>query len=98
MVFYIYSDINHSKGSHSCESRNPEKHWIPGRARNDKPYKTFVVMYKMIAPSFLIFSIPGKKKYFLSLTHLKGYPVIGHGTRKPFAIVETSFYGEKDNG
>jgi len=39
MVFYLssmHSDINHSKGRHSCESRNPEKHWIPGQARNDK--------------------------------------------------------------
>jgi hypothetical protein len=43
---FIHSDINHSKGRHSCESRNPEKHWIPGRARNDKPYKTYVVMYR----------------------------------------------------
>ena len=41
----IHSDINHSRRRHSCESRNPEKHWIPGRARNDKPYKTYVVMY-----------------------------------------------------
>jgi hypothetical protein len=46
MVFYIYSDINHSKGSHSCESRNPEKHWIPGQARNDKLSETYDVMYR----------------------------------------------------
>ena len=42
----MHSDINHIKGRHSCESRNPEKHWIPGQARNDKLYKTYVVMYK----------------------------------------------------
>ena len=40
--------INHSKGRHSYESRNPEKHWIPGQAQNDKTYKTYVVMYKML--------------------------------------------------
>jgi len=30
-----------------CEGREPllKKHWIPGQARNDKPYKTYVVMY-----------------------------------------------------
>ncbi|NWG04941.1 MAG: hypothetical protein HXY44_18975 [Syntrophaceae bacterium] len=48
-----YSDLNHSKGRHSCESRNPGKHWIPPcqargglrQARNDKLHKTYVVMY-----------------------------------------------------
>jgi len=44
----IHSDINHGNGRHSCESRNPEKHWIPGQARNDKLYKTYVVMYSSI--------------------------------------------------
>ncbi len=44
----IYSDLNHSKGRHSCESRNPGKHWIPGQARNDKLHKTSVVMYGII--------------------------------------------------
>ena len=34
-----------------CEGREPlfKKHWIPGRARNDKPYKTYVVMYNYYA-------------------------------------------------
>jgi hypothetical protein len=41
---FIHSDIIHSKSRHSCESRNPEKHLIPGQARNDKPYKTYAVM------------------------------------------------------
>ena len=26
-------------------SRNQEKNWIPGQARNDKVHKTYVVMY-----------------------------------------------------
>ena len=38
----IRNDINHGKGRHSCESRNPGKHWIPGQARNDKPHKTYL--------------------------------------------------------
>jgi hypothetical protein len=46
---FIHSDINHSKGCHSCESRNPEKHWIPGQARNDRLQKTYVVMYSNIS-------------------------------------------------
>jgi hypothetical protein len=41
----IYSVINHNKARHSCECRNPGKHWIPGQARNDKPVKIYVVMY-----------------------------------------------------
>jgi PilX N-terminal len=41
----IHSDINRSEGRHFCESRNPEKHWIPGQARNDKPLNTYVVIY-----------------------------------------------------
>ena len=28
-----------------CEGGNPGKDWIPGQARNDKSYKTFVFMY-----------------------------------------------------
>jgi len=36
-LYFMHGDINRSKGSHSCESRNPEKRWIPGQARNDKP-------------------------------------------------------------
>ena len=49
----IHSDINHSERRHSCpvskcgvnSSRNPERHQIPGQARNDKPYETYVNMY-----------------------------------------------------
>ena len=41
----IHSDINHVKSRHSWESRNPGKNWIPGQARNDKPLRTYVVMY-----------------------------------------------------
>ena len=41
----IYSFINHNRERHSRESGNPEKHWIPGQARNDKVHKTYVVMY-----------------------------------------------------
>jgi len=52
-VFDIYSDINHREGHHSCECRNPGKYWIPpyqvrgrlSQARNDRPHKTYVVMY-----------------------------------------------------
>jgi hypothetical protein len=50
----IRSDINRSKGHHSRESGNPEKHWIPpyqvrgrlSQARNDKLYKSYAVTYK----------------------------------------------------
>jgi prepilin-type N-terminal cleavage/methylation domain-containing protein len=40
----IHNDISRSKGRHSRKSGNPEKNWIPGRARNDKPHKTYVIM------------------------------------------------------
>jgi hypothetical protein len=51
----IHSDINRSKGRHSRESGNPEKHWIPpyqvrgrlSQARNDKLYKSYAVTYKI---------------------------------------------------
>jgi len=36
IVNSIYSIINRITIRHSCESRNPEKYWIPGQARNDK--------------------------------------------------------------
>jgi len=42
---FIHSVINHNRVCHSRESGNPGKYWIPGQARNDKPYKTYVVMY-----------------------------------------------------
>jgi len=41
----IQRDINHRKGGHSCESRNPGKNWIPGQARNDKAKRTAGVMH-----------------------------------------------------
>jgi hypothetical protein len=44
----IHSVINRIMIRHSCESRNPGKHWIPGQARNDKKGKTYVVLYKII--------------------------------------------------
>ena len=55
MIIAKHSDINHSKGRHSRESRNPEKHWIPpyqvrgrlSQARNDKLHKIYVVMYRL---------------------------------------------------
>ena len=47
----IYSDINQSKGRHSRESGNPEMHWIPGQARNDKLHKIYVVMYNRAIPN-----------------------------------------------
>ena len=39
------SGTNHARACHSRESGNPEKHWIPDQVRNDKPNKTYVVMY-----------------------------------------------------
>jgi hypothetical protein len=42
----IHNVINHNKKRHSCESRNPEKHWIPGQAWDDNLEKIYVVMYK----------------------------------------------------
>ena len=69
-VFFLYApkrsirnDINHGKGRHSCESRNPGKHWIPGQARNDKPVKIYVVMYKPSIPTFH----PSMSFYFLNV-------------------------------
>jgi len=49
----IHSDINRIKDPSFLprikyginSSRNPEKDWIPGQARNDKLLKIFVVMY-----------------------------------------------------
>ena len=45
MVTVIHSVINRNNVRHSRESGNPEKHWIPGQARNDKLHKTYVAMY-----------------------------------------------------
>jgi hypothetical protein len=44
----MYSDINPDKGRHSRESGNPERHWIPGQARNDRLRRTYVVMYSSV--------------------------------------------------
>jgi hypothetical protein len=41
----LHNDISHNDGRHSRESGNPEKHWIPGQARNDKLDKTYITMY-----------------------------------------------------
>jgi len=49
----INRDINSGRESHSCESRNPGKYWIPpyrvrgklGQARNDNPRRTSIVKY-----------------------------------------------------
>jgi hypothetical protein len=43
----IYSVISHNNGCHSRESGNPDKHWIPAQARNDKLHKTYVAMYNV---------------------------------------------------
>jgi cytochrome c biogenesis protein CcmG/thiol:disulfide interchange protein DsbE len=42
----IHNVINDNKARHSRESGNPERHWIPGQARNDKLNKTYVVTYR----------------------------------------------------
>ena len=55
----IHSVINPNKACHSCESRNPGKHWIPGQARNDKLSKTFVVVYRILLV-ISIFLLPTK--------------------------------------
>jgi hypothetical protein len=46
LYLFTHSEINQKKGSHSCESRNPGRHWIPGQARNDRLLKTYVGMYR----------------------------------------------------
>jgi hypothetical protein len=51
----IFNDINHSKGRHSSESRNPGKHWIPGQVRNDKIDRTYVAMYRIILSEGIAF-------------------------------------------
>ena len=43
----IDADINTNGARHCHESRNPERHWIPGQARNDKQQKIYVVVYKI---------------------------------------------------
>jgi len=46
---HLHSVINHSRPRHSCESRNPEKTWIPGQARNDKLHKKCVVYVYIVS-------------------------------------------------
>lgn len=41
----MYTDVYHNRPRHSRESGNPEEHWIPGQARNDKPAKIYIAMY-----------------------------------------------------
>jgi hypothetical protein len=45
----MYNDINRGKGRHSRENGpakgGTERYWIPGQARNDKPERTYIVMY-----------------------------------------------------
>jgi hypothetical protein len=43
----IHRDINSGREGHSCESRNPEKYWIPGQARNDNAHRTYIVTYDL---------------------------------------------------
>jgi hypothetical protein len=45
----IHDDINRNRARHSRESGNPERHWIPGQARNDKRQKIYVVVYRIQA-------------------------------------------------
>jgi hypothetical protein len=40
---YYTSRHKSCEARHSHESRNPEKHWIPGQVRNDNPTKTHAV-------------------------------------------------------
>jgi len=75
---FIHSNINHSKGCHSCESRNPEKHLIPpyqvrgklSQARNDKLNESYVVMYnRELKPQPLgcvIFGVCKKRRLTIS--------------------------------
>ena len=42
----VERQVNTNRARHSCESRNPEKSWIPGQARNDKTHRTYPVIHK----------------------------------------------------
>ena len=53
----IHSDINRIKGRHSRESGNPEKHWIPGQARNDKLHNTYMVIYRNQSGAALVIAL-----------------------------------------
>jgi hypothetical protein len=48
-VPFIHSDLNPHRIRHSRESGNPEKNWIPGQARNDKPDRNYVAMYSFLS-------------------------------------------------
>jgi len=57
-ALYSHTDTGHAESRHSCESRNPGKHWIPpyqvrgrlSQARNDKLHRTYVVTYENLLP------------------------------------------------
>ena len=57
----IHNEINPDEGRHSCESRNPEKHWIPGQAPNDKKEKTYTVVYSKQPIYAFYYSLSGIK-------------------------------------
>ena len=65
----IHRDISSGRERHSCESRNPEKYWIPpyqvrgrpSQARNDNPHRTYIVTYDFhwhLNPIFHYSNIP----------------------------------------
>jgi hypothetical protein len=53
----IHTDINRIKGRHSRESGNPEKHWIPGQARNDKLHNTYIAIYRNQSGAALVIAL-----------------------------------------
>jgi hypothetical protein len=53
----IHTDINRIKGRHSRESGNPEKHWIPGQARNDKLHNTYIAIYRNESGAALVIAL-----------------------------------------
>jgi len=67
---FIYSGINRVQRRHSRESGNPEQRWIPGQARNDKLYRTYVVMYnsafRIPHSAFLFYTLKYGSKASLS--------------------------------
>jgi hypothetical protein len=69
LTVFIHSEINRSKGRYSRESGNPEKHWIPGQARNDNLHKIYVIMYNIF----------NAMRYALCALHLLCIPELFHG-------------------
>jgi hypothetical protein len=66
----IHTDINRIKGRHSrpcfrrgklvpakAGSGNPEKHWIPGQARNDKLHNTYMAIYRSQSGAALVIAL-----------------------------------------